>query len=67
MIRVEVTSEADVTRMVAAFTVLPELRDSDYVTWLSRELVAGPAMRRAWRKDGQPGEEPGGHRAGLPR
>ena len=23
--------------------------------WLSRELVAGPAMRRAWRKDGQRG------------
>ena len=55
MIRVEVTSEADVTRMVAAFNILPVLLDSDY------EIFIGPAdngsliMRRAWRKDGQRG------------
>lgn len=45
MIRVEVTSEADVTRMVAAFTVLPALQDSDYEVFLG-------GTRRSWRENG---------------
>jgi hypothetical protein len=58
VIRIEVTSEADVTRMVAAFQVLPVLAGSDYEIW----LVSGSArhgtrarMRRAWRLSGQRG------------
>lgn len=53
MIRIEVTNEADVTRMVAAFTTLPVLRDSDYEVFLGDGLNGGVMMRRAWRKDGQ--------------
>jgi hypothetical protein len=55
VIRVEVTTEADVTRMVAAFTTLPVLRDSDYEVFLGDGLNGGIVMRRAWRKDGQRG------------
>ena len=57
MIRVEVTSEADVTRMVAAFQVLPVLRDCDYEVFLTLDYATedGGAIRRAWREDGQRG------------
>lgn len=57
MIRVEVTNEADVTRMVAAFQVLPVLRDSDYEIWLAGPTLASQpwgagCVKRAWREDG---------------
>jgi len=57
VIRVEVTSEADVTRMVAAFVTLPVLRDCDYGIFLvsGHGPGGGGAMRRAWRQDGQRG------------
>ncbi|HEX3388836.1 MAG TPA: hypothetical protein VHT94_07345 [Streptosporangiaceae bacterium] len=57
MIRVEATSEDDVTRMVAAFTVLPVLLECDYEIWLVSGFGpgGGGAMRRAWRHDGQRG------------
>lgn len=55
MIRIEVTNEADVTRMVAAFTTLTVLLDSDYEVFLGDGLNGGVMMRRAWRKDGQRG------------
>ena len=53
MIRVEVGSETDVTRMVAAFTTLPVLKDSDYEMRLVDDSGSGgTAMRRAWRTKG---------------
>ena len=54
MIRIEVTSEADVTRMVAAFQILPVLRDSDYEITLASGSGpgGGGTVRRAWRQDG---------------
>jgi hypothetical protein len=51
MIRIEVTSEADVTRMVAAFAVLPVLAGPDYEIWLVSEIGRW-RMRRAWRTGG---------------
>jgi hypothetical protein len=53
VIRVEVTSEADVTRMTAAFQ-RTALRDQDYEIWLVSGFGpgGGAAMRRAWRQDG---------------
>jgi hypothetical protein len=60
VIRVEVSSEADVTRMAAAFATLPVLAGCDYEIWLAGETLASQpwgagATRRAWRKDGQRG------------
>jgi hypothetical protein len=57
VIRIEVTSEADVTRMVAAFQVLPVLLGCDYEVFLVSGFGPGGgcAMRRAWREDGQRG------------
>ena len=57
MIRVEATSEADVTRMLAAFQVLPALRDCDYEVFLVTGFsTAGrPGSARAWRIGGQRG------------
>jgi hypothetical protein len=57
MIRIEVTNESDVTRMVAAFTTLPVLLDSDYEVFLAGGFDPGgnAAMLRAWRRDGQRG------------
>jgi hypothetical protein len=60
VIRVEVSSEADVTRMAAAFVTLPVLAGCDYEIWLAGETLASQpwgagATRRAWRKDGQRG------------
>lgn len=55
MIRIEVTSEADVTRMVAAFTVLPVLQDSDYEIFLGSHDNGTITMRRSWRMDGKRG------------
>lgn len=68
MIRVEVTSEADVTRMVAAFQVLESLRDQDYEIWLVphslyRTSLEHEAVRRAWREDSRRG---GGEYAAEP-
>lgn len=57
MIRIEVTSEADVTRMVAAFDVLRVLAGSDYEIFLvsGSGPGGGGRMRRAWRESGQRG------------
>jgi hypothetical protein len=57
MIRIEVTNEPDVTRMVVAFTLLPVLVTEDYEIFLTGGFGPGgnAAMRRAWRKDGQRG------------
>jgi hypothetical protein len=57
VIRIEVTSEADVTRMVAAFQVLSVLAGPDYEIWLVSGFGpgGGGGMLRAWRKDGQRG------------
>lgn len=58
MIRVEVTSEADVTRVVAAFNCLPVLEHSDYEVFLGEDLNGGIMARRAWRVDGERGAAP---------
>lgn len=57
MIRIEVDNEADVTRIVAAFAVLPVLADSDYEVFLLPQVWPHDSggMRRAWRKDGERG------------
>ena len=57
MIRIEVTSEADVVRVVAAFASLPVLADSDYEIWLVSGFGpgGGGGMRRAWRTAGRRG------------
>lgn len=54
MIRVEVASEADVTRMTAAFQTLPALRDQDYEIFLLPLIWPhdSAGTLRAWRKDG---------------
>jgi hypothetical protein len=53
VIRVEVTSEADVTRMVAAFSILEVLDGCDYEIWLTAGGAGGGgAMRRSWRHGG---------------
>ena len=57
MIRIEVTDEGDVTRMVAAFQILPVLRDSDYEIYLAsgHGPGGGGETLRCWRKDGRRG------------
>jgi hypothetical protein len=57
VIRVEVTSEPDVTRMVVAFTLLPVLLTEDYEIFLTGGFGPGgnAAMLRAWRRDGERG------------
>lgn len=55
LIRIEVTSEADVTRMVAAFNMLPVLLGSDYEIFIGSGVNGPVMMRRAWRTDGQRG------------
>lgn len=58
MIRVEVTSEADVTRVVTAFNCLPVLAHSDYEVFLGDGLNGGIMARRAWRVNGERGAAP---------
>jgi hypothetical protein len=57
VIRIEVDNEADVTRMVAAFTTLPVLATEDYEIFLAGGFGPGgnAAMLRAWRRDGKRG------------
>ena len=52
MIRIEVTNEGDVTRMVAAFQILAVLRDSDYEIHLATSGPGGGSVRRCWRENG---------------
>jgi hypothetical protein len=57
VIRIEVDNEADVTRVVAAFTILPVLRGSNYEIFLvsGSGPGGGAGMRRSWREAGQRG------------